>query len=160
MHKSISVLILSLGLLGCQVTVNQEPNPIPTSSAITENVPSTTLSQTSSRIEEMQTRVISSQSEWESFWLNHTGSNADRPVIDFDEQSVLAVLLGERNTGGYTVEITRVQETARILTVEYQEIEPPADSSVIQILTYPSHVVSIPRSESDYDAINFVKTDA
>lgn len=158
--RYLTRFILALTLMGCQVTVS--PNPLPSPNPTTTPGPGitpSTLSMTSSRIQSFGTRVLNNQAAWESFWREHTGSDADRPSVNFETQTVLAVLLGERLTGGYAVEITEVQRTGSQLTVRYHEIEPPVDVPVIQVVTYPSHVVAIPYShqKGDFSTVDFVK---
>jgi hypothetical protein len=59
----------------------------------------------------------------------------------------VAVSLGQKRTGGYTVTITgtRVQEGK--LVVDYHETKPPPDAIVTHALTAPWAIAIVPRSD-------------
>ena len=52
-------------------------------------------------------------------------------------------------TGGYGVEITKIEETLqkRILSVTIRESKPPADAMLTQALTQPFHIVKLKKLE-------------
>ncbi|NLO76019.1 MAG: protease complex subunit PrcB family protein, partial [Clostridia bacterium] len=49
--------------------------------------------------------------------------------------------LGQRNTGGYDIEIASVEEVDGEILVIYQEKRPVPGQMVIQVLTYPWKVI-------------------
>src|SRR5712691_7781134 len=66
------------------------------------------------------------------------------PKLDeefFESNVAVAAFLGERNTGGYSVEITR--ESDRILVTEKK---PGKSAMVAQMITSPFELVSVPAS--------------
>lgn len=54
--------------------------------------------------------------------------------------------LGARNTGGYGLEISCIEEAAGKIVVTYQERRPAPDQLVIQVITYPWQVIQIDSS--------------
>jgi len=62
----------------------------------------------------------------------------------FKSRAVVAAFMGERNTGGYRVEITRAPNGA----IRVAAKSPPKDAMVAQVLTAPFRVVSVPSSPS------------
>lgn len=68
--------------------------------------------------------------------------------INFEENSVLAVLLGQRRTGGYLIEIDEIREKDDRLVVHATETR-PGGCGVIQVLTYPYEAVLVENIEED-----------
>ncbi len=94
--------------------------------------------------------VVRTQEEWEALWQRHVewlSPRPDRPVIDFTQSMVLAVFLGERPTGGYSVSISAVKQRGRALEVQVEERPPNPGDMVLQATTTPYHLVRLRRSE-------------
>jgi len=53
------------------------------------------------------------------------------------------ICLGQRNTGGYEIEIASVEEVYGEVLVIYQEKRPTPGQTVIQVLTYPWQVIQV-----------------
>jgi len=51
--------------------------------------------------------------------------------------------MGEKASGGFAVEITRVEKCGDELVVFFSEVEPPADAVVTTVLTQPYHIIKI-----------------
>lgn len=62
----------------------------------------------------------------------------------FNHQAVIAAFLGERNSGGYSVQITRAGNGA----IRVAASSPPKDAMVTQVITTPFKVVSVPTNLS------------
>lgn len=65
------------------------------------------------------------------------------PYIDFSNTTVIAVYMGQFNTGGYSIEIREIIDTGFTLVVKVQKTYPGAGCGLIQVITYPRHIVSI-----------------
>lgn len=109
------------------------------------------LSQRSSRITAAGQRIVSDQEAFANLWEDHTGSVSDLPSVDFDHQTVVAVLMGQKKTGGYQITITGVRKEGSVLVVSYSEKVPASGSFNSQVLTSPAHLVRIEASEADGD---------
>jgi hypothetical protein len=59
------------------------------------------------------------------------------PAVDFGEEFVVAVFLGSRLTGGYSVEPVSVVRAGDVIEVTYEERQPGASCIVTQALTSP-----------------------
>jgi hypothetical protein len=93
--------------------------------------------------------VIKTEDRWREVWekmhrLQLPGPKP--PAIDFKKNMVIAVFMGERKTGGYEIEITRIEERKKEIVVEVEEKEPPPESMRTMTLTQPYHIVVIKRS--------------
>jgi hypothetical protein len=96
-----------------------------------------------------QYEVVLDEAAWKQMW---TKMHADvepapaLPKVDFAKEAVLAVFSGEKRTTGHSVEVARAEKGAGgnvIVTV--REKAPPAGAMTGASLTYPFHVVRIPR---------------
>jgi len=103
-----------------------------------------------SGIKERKLVVIRTEKEWEEFWHLHKKAilpEQQVPPVDFNQQMVIAVLSGEKRTGGYGIEITRVEENLEKsqLEVFFLETHPSPKSMATQALTQPYHIVKLKR---------------
>jgi hypothetical protein len=95
--------------------------------------------------------VIHNQDEWNAFWKRHSSIDTNpppAPIIDFDREMVVGIFLGEKRTGGYEVEIVRVERRDSSLYFYYREESPPPGAMVTQALTQPFHLVKIAKYEN------------
>lgn len=98
--------------------------------------------------------VISSSAELNNYWTQVFGmvkeeDQPDRPRMNFSEESLVAIHLGPRPTGGYSIgvfslEIINPTET----TLKYWENTPGIRDNVTQALTAPYAWLRIPRVTS------------
>ena len=96
--------------------------------------------------------VIREQSEWKDFWQRHASIKANQPpppTINFGDQIVVAVFLGDKSTGGYEIAIISAERSNGVLTVSFSEKEPRPGAITTQAFTQPFHIVrvAIPRAE-------------
>ncbi|MGV3523654.1 MAG: protease complex subunit PrcB family protein [Candidatus Sericytochromatia bacterium] len=120
------------------------------------------LSQRSSRITTAGQRMVSDQEAFENLWEEHTGSLSNLPSVDFEQQTVVAVMMGQKKTGGYQITITGVRKEGDDLVVSYSEKIPANGSFNSQVLTSPAHLVRIDASaaKGDFNTLRFEKTSA
>lgn len=82
--------------------------------------------------------------QFQSLWQRHAPGRP-APSVNFASQMVLAVFLGSRPSGGYEVAITEVRAEAGALVVRWTERRPAPGQMAAQVLTAPSHFVTVPR---------------
>jgi hypothetical protein len=63
------------------------------------------------------------------------------PTIDFSSSTIIAVFMGEFNTGGYSIEIKEIREYQDRIVVKVEKTYPPPGSPVTQAFTQPYHIV-------------------
>jgi protease stability complex PrcB-like protein len=97
-----------------------------------------------SQIDDARQTTVRSAPEWEKLWRLHAGE-LPRPAVDFEQELVVAVFLGNRPTAGFSVEIVGAREDEGTLIVQYREKRPSAGAVVAQLLTSPFHIVALPR---------------
>src|SRR5437899_1704963 len=94
--------------------------------------------------------VIKDQAAWEKFWNAHHAkakSAPKLPAVDFGKEMIIAVTMGRKNSGGYSVEITGVAAAANRLRVSVKQTLPKPGAMVITALTAPFHFVAVPKSD-------------
>lgn len=100
--------------------------------------------------------VIDNSERWSNFWQLHTCNTEPPPAVpqvDFTRYSVVAVFAGAKPTGGYSVEILNAEtkdsqtkdRSSIVITVQYRQ--PEAEAFVTEALTYPYHIIRIPKSD-------------
>lgn len=101
---------------------------------------STFQSGTQSRISQFTTQEIRTEAAWQKFWATLTGgSAASAPKgIDWNKELLVAVCLGERRTGGFTVEIDAIKvKNADLVEVFFGERTPLRGEVVPQVISSP-----------------------
>jgi hypothetical protein len=152
--KKIIIFILTINLLligiGCQKKENKQ--------SITEkNVTYTIIEQGSySGLIEAKNYSIFNNNDWQLFWyqlkINQLAAPS-APQVDFSEEMVIAVAMGEKNSGGYKIEIEKITTTDKI-NVYLKETTPDPAGITTQALTQPYIIVKIPLTTKE---INYVQ---
>lgn len=93
--------------------------------------------------------VIKDENEWERIWNLHT-SNLDQipriPKVDFKTEMVIAIFRGEFPSSGFETEITNITEFSDKIVVTVTETN-HLGGMLLDVMTYPFHIVKIKRSE-------------
>ncbi|SRR5579875_2237132 len=93
-----------------------------------EDVPFWTVDRgTRSGITRRDTFVIKDDAQWLALWQQHTQDTFPAPAaphIDFNNEMVIAVFAGERNTTAYAVQIDRIRRSDGKLVVSVVEVNP------------------------------------
>lgn len=101
-----------------------------------------------SAVQEQRFVVARDESAWSELWSEHGRNQLPPPLlpeVDFDESLVVAVFLGSRPSGGYSVRIEEVVERGDGFVVRAVETRPAPDVMTTAALTAPFHAVSVPR---------------
>lgn len=87
--------------------------------------------------------VITNSTEWDVLKrdLNYLRT------IDFGKDMLVAVFLGERSSGGYGIEVSRIIETQDAVEVTVIEASPGSGCPVTLALTQPYHIVKIRKTD-------------
>lgn len=88
--------------------------------------------------------IITSSDQLRELW-ELIGAKKRMPDVDFSKSAVAAVFAGERPTGGYGIEVSKVEDaSARKITVTLTQ--PASDCMLTQAVTMPYQVVELPNT--------------
>jgi len=90
--------------------------------------------------EEESHLVVTNQNDLNN--LYQSVGNTAMPKVDFTKNQVVALFLGTKNTGGYSISIDRVEEEANQILV-YKKVKTPSGGMVTLALTNPFVIVQI-----------------
>lgn len=98
-----------------------------------------------SSINERRQRVVRTAAEWNKLWAEHSALSSDKtpPAVDFSKEMVLAVFLGTRTSGGYSVKITDARVVGRKLVVSAQETAPGPGRIRSHVITTPFAMAAV-----------------
>lgn len=96
----------------------------------------------SSALESIGVMLVKTQAEYDAM-----GDDQIYPGVDFLAHDLVIAALGEQPTGGYSIEITAVQQEGDTLFVEGVTSQ-PGDAAVTQALTYPYAAAVIPNTDA------------
>jgi hypothetical protein len=103
-----------------------------------------------SGIQEPKQEVIRDKTTWERTWTKHSASSKSAgkmPEIDFSKEMVIFVSLGRKNSGGYSIQVTKAEPMGDKLQITVSRTAPPAGAMTIQALTAPFQIVAVPKSD-------------
>lgn len=92
--------------------------------------------------------IIKNIKDWTELW-NSSGHSALPPAIDFAKDMVMAVFQGEKSTGGYSIEITKIIENKDNTEVFVKETSPGVNCMVTKSLTSPFHIVKLQKIDKE-----------
>lgn len=93
-------------------------------------------------------KVINDSQSFEILWEDIHANRSplpETPEVDFDEYTVVAVMMGVQNSGGYSIEIIEIAEADNVVGVKIKEKEPGTDCVTTAALTSPFHIVKVPK---------------
>ena len=96
-------------------------------------------------------RAVDLATNWQDVWAVIHANQADPPpvpTVDFARETVLVVLLGDRPTGGYAVEVTAVRRVAGGFEADVAVTAPGPEDMVTQAFTSPWTAVAIPFAQA------------
>ncbi|MDD3805685.1 MAG: protease complex subunit PrcB family protein [bacterium] len=99
-------------------------------------------------IEKREQQVINNEADWSTLWERMNAGilpMPERPAINFEKETLIAVFTGVRNSGGYSIEVTGVENKEALTTIGIKEKTPAADMMVSMSLTSPYHIVALPK---------------
>ena len=99
-----------------------------------------------SNVDEAKQVVVRSDAEWTRLWQQHS-RDRPRPVIDFSKEMVVGVFMGSRPNAGFSTAIVTTMVANGALIVRYTESLPKPGTVSAQILTFPYHLVAIPKAD-------------
>jgi len=136
MKKIITLSVLVLTFVSCHINVT---NHIAVDNAITFEI----LKQDAyGGREKESTMVITSNEELKSLYKELGWS--DVPQVDFGKNSVVALFMGQKNKGGYSIGVKSISINNDTATIKVMETEPTGMSTMA--ITNPYCIVLIPKT--------------
>jgi len=100
--------------------------------------------------------VLASREEYEA-WFEHSRRRypPNAAEVDFAREVVLAVSAGRKSTTGHAIQVVRVVDLSAVLgapvtCVLYRETPPSAQDGAGDALTYPVHMVKVPKRDTQF----------
>jgi len=93
--------------------------------------------------------VINNQDVWATVWTRLAACPygcPPAPSIDFKTRTVIAVFLGMRGTGGYIIQVSRIESGNNAVVVHAVVTSPDRNCFEPQIITEPYDLVDIPKA--------------
>ena len=93
--------------------------------------------------EKESTEVVKSQSQLDKLYKELGG--ADAPKIDFEHNNVVALFMGQKNSGGYSISVRKISIDDNVATVTVKLTTP--DGVATMALTAPYCIAIIPKTD-------------
>ena len=108
-----------------------------------------------SNVEDATQVLVRTDAEWTALWNRHS-PDKPKPKVDFAKEMVVGVFAGSRPNAGFSTAVTMTTAANGALVVKYTETVPPRGAITAQVLTFPYHLVAIPKA--DVKDVKFEKT--
>jgi hypothetical protein len=89
-----------------------------------------------------QVKISTDAESYARDWEALVGSGTP-PAADFTRESVIFIMAGRRNTGGYAVQADDATVAGDAATVRVRSVEPPSGGVTTQVITSPFVVVAV-----------------
>jgi hypothetical protein len=99
----------------------------------------------SSQITENSEKIISNSTEYTELLTKLSAPTPDTKV-NFDQETVIAILQGQKPSGSFSTEITDILETDTEIVINYKEKSPSPECISTTVITSPFHLVKIPKT--------------
>ena len=99
-----------------------------------------------SNVDDAKQVLVRTEAEWARLWQQHA-TDRPRPKVDFSREMVVGVFMGSRPNAGFSTAVVSATAGNGALMVRYTETMPSAGSVSAQILTFPFHLVAIPKAD-------------
>jgi hypothetical protein len=137
MKKFFTLAVLALALAACKINV---VNHIAVDNAITFEI----LKQEAyGGRDNESTMVITSQSQLTGLYKELGWS--DVPSVDFEKNNIVALFMGQKNSGGYSIGVKSITIENNIATIKVLETSPSGMATMA--LTNPYCIALIPKTE-------------
>ncbi len=94
----------------------------------------------------MQILVIRDTDAWQRFWKAAFGNMGMAPPVDFTQYLAAVVLLGEKPTAGYSVQVVSAENINNRLQINYRVASPPVGGVTAQVISSPYAIAILPIS--------------
>lgn len=149
--SSISVVIaLAVLAAGCESPV--ATNPLPKGATLVEMNEQVLVRDYHTGVQDRRRLVVRDESAWTSLWSEIIANRQPKtpaPQVDFATEMVLAVSMGGRPTGGYSIDIDSFYEANGRLYVVVLETSPGSSCATTQAFTAPFVAVKLPRFDGE-----------
>ena len=71
------------------------------------------------------------------------------PIINFEQEMVIALFLGEKNSGGYSIAVEQIMNVDDKVNVVYRITSPKAGEMVTSVMTQPYCIIKIPKTSKE-----------
>lgn len=139
MKKLASLFIVLLVVTGCRINIVNNINA-------TGIVSFEILQQSAyGGREQRSDMVITNQNDLQSLYSEL--NLGDAPHVDFDTNNVVALFLGQKSSGGYSIGVRSVMVEGNVATVKVSIRKPEPGENATMAITTPYSITVIPKTE-------------
>ena len=92
--------------------------------------------------------LVTDAAQWKSLWREAFGDSKPTPEVDFSTNVAVAVFVGTKRTGGYSVQFFEPSQVGSSTVIGYSVKSPGSGMFVIQAFTTPYAIRLYPKPTS------------
>lgn len=92
--------------------------------------------------------AVNGEADWKALWERVSAGRLPKsspPEVDFSHETAIAVFMGQKNSGGYGVEVVSLVKDGDETVITYRERVPAEGMMVSMAVTSPYHIVAVPK---------------
>jgi hypothetical protein len=105
-----------------------------------------------SGVDQQRFQTIRDQQTWQRIWRQTFARKSPMPKlpkVDFSQYIVMALFLGQKRTGGYGLQVRRIDSHPKSMVVHISLISPGKGCASTQALTQPYQIIELPATSKE-----------
>ncbi|TFW27314.1 protease complex subunit PrcB family protein [Massilia horti] len=132
------------------IVVERSEAPVEFVQTSDSRVPFSTISLTNnSHVTEARKVVIKDLESWTKLWIEHAAAEAPVPPVNFSQQMVIGIFLGNQPGGCYSTRINSVGKSGNTLAVYHLDRMPAAGVMCTAQVVTPAHLIVVDRTDGE-----------
>lgn len=140
------IFMMMITLIGCGTGKQVHPSPPATGGSQTEMKEEETLT-----FKEIKLPDLPADQQQKAKEIAESAQGGTH-VAFLDDTTYIVIALGQRNTGGYNIKVKKVLRSGSNVTVFAEEVQPPKDGFVTQVISYPFIIISV-ENKNEFDQV-------
>lgn len=151
MKRIVELFILTILLIACKSESFKEKDASKINVEMEDKEVKVIYKSTLSDVEIKSNIIINKHEDYIKFLENNNLNiveNKNLLNVDFTKKQILVYYLGQRNTGGYEVELSESVFKTDGIYVKFKEIQPKLNENVTMVITSPWIMVEFPKNKN------------
>ena len=154
MMKKTLLLLFVISSLGCKSVPKEIQTKYPSNSDFISISRALLMGDGEEGIEQ-STLVIQSEKDWNDLVtkmnsVNKVSESFSELPVQFPHETVIVVFDKVRSSGGFKLEVVKLDYQDKITTVQYKIVKPKPGSKVTTVMTQPYHIVKMKQRKGTF----------
>lgn len=85
--------------------------------------------------------IIQTKAEWSAHWAKHSRDESAPPKVDFRNNVVVAIYMGQKSSAGFSIEVDRIEDNGTDLIIHTKTERPTGFAATV--MTQPFSIIKL-----------------